>query len=91
MKKQLQRTLYHRNFPELERKKKNYVGYAGGNRYKPKELPPPNCEFQQISLVNTFRYCGKNRGGNYCIFEKGHSGSAFECPIGIPRIFPMVT
>ena len=79
-------------YMEFPRKPENYTGYPGGNIYKKKELPPPNCVLQRISLVNGHRYCGhkSNGGGAYCICDKGNSGSAFECPIGIPRIHPMV-
>ena len=88
-KKRVQISLYHQFFPELERETGHYVDVPESNVFNPEDLPPPNCEFQRISLVNSYRYRNKSPGRAYCIFEVGNSGSAFECPLGLPRIFPM--
>jgi len=85
-----QMTIYYFKPPKVPSKPQNYIGYPDGNIFKPEDLPLPNCELQHISLVNGYRYCGHktNRMGSYCIFCEGNSGAGFECPLGLPRIYP---
>lgn len=86
-----QMTLFYLKHPKLPRKPENYVGYPKGNVFKPEDLSPPNCELQHISLVNGYRYCGHKTNGmaSYCIFSEGNSCAAFDCPLGLPRIYPL--